>query len=73
MPKAGYLHKGFERASVVAFSFEPLLAFSAGHLMAVSTGPKHQLNTPGRMVQADRAGGACVPLKWCTAAAAMVH
>jgi len=31
------------------------------------------LNTPGRMVQADRAGGACVPLKWCTAAAAMVH
>ena len=31
------------------------------------------LNTPGKMVQADRAGGACVPLKWCTAAAAMVH
>ena len=32
-----------------------------------------KMNTPGRMVQADRAGGACVPLKWCTAAAAMVH
>ena len=29
------------------------------------------MNTPGGMVQADRAGGACVPLKWCTAAAAV--
>jgi hypothetical protein len=39
----------------------------------ISIDQQCQLNTPGRMVQADRAGGACVPLKWCTAAAAMVH
>ena len=25
----------------MAFSFEPFLAISAGHIMAVSTGPEH--------------------------------
>lgn len=34
---------------------------------------KGDMNIPSEMVLSDRAGGACRPQKWCSAAVCMVH